>query len=117
MESKCTKFHLHKLKVGGMLVLKFKTSAVNQMSAKGNQMLVRKFEFFDEATGTYSVTETDAKCSPKDIPNGPVGRFTRTWVGLAGAYRVAKLAVSTSSYLGTLLQKRGYVKLKNGEHK
>lgn len=80
-------------------------------------MLVRKFEFFDEETGTYSVTETDAKCSAKDIPNGPVGRFTRTWLGESGAYKVSKLVESTSKYINTLLQKRGYVKLKNGEHK
>lgn len=80
-------------------------------------MLVRKFEFFNEETGAYAVIETDAKCSPKAVPNGPAGRFTRTWLGESGAYKVSRLIESTSKYINTLLQKRGYVKLKNGEHK
>ena len=101
-----------------MLVQRCKISVVNQMSAKGNQMLVRKFEFFNEQTGAYNVVETDVKCLPKDIPAGPAGsKFTRTWIGLVGIYTVSKLAESTSKYINTLLQKRGYVKLKNGEHK
>jgi hypothetical protein len=98
-----------------MLVQRCKISVVNQMSAKGNAMLVRKFEFFDGVN--YSVTETDKNVSPKDVPNGVVGKFLRTWIGESGAYKVSKLAVSASKYIDTLLQKRGYVKLKNGEHK
>ena len=79
-------------------------------------MLVRKFEFFDEETGAYNVVETN-EVSPKAIPSGVVGKFTRTWIGESGTYKVAKLVVSASKYINTLLQKRGYVKIKNGEHK
>lgn len=72
---------------------------------------VRKFEFFNDRTKAFSVVETDVETSPKQIPSGD-GRFIRTWVGQSGKYKVAKLKISTSEFVNTLMAKRGLFKLR-----
>jgi len=75
---------------------------------------VRKFEFINNKN-VYSVVECPPETSPKSIPEGD-GRFIRTWIGTSGAYAVKMLQESTSKFVRTLCEPRGFYKIKNGEH-